>query len=51
MYINFWYPVCTAEELTDEPMQVQLLGLKQKVPPMCSAIPASIAVVRWDTAR
>ena len=28
MYINFWYPVCTAEELTDEPMQVQLLGLK-----------------------
>ena len=29
MYINFWYPVCTAEELSaDEPLQVQLLGLK-----------------------
>lgn len=29
MYINFWYPVCTTEELTaDEPRQVQLLGLK-----------------------
>ena len=29
MYINFWYPVCTAEELTsDEPLQVKLLGLK-----------------------
>ncbi len=29
MYINFWYPVCTAEELTsDEPLPVQLLGLR-----------------------
>ncbi len=28
MYINFWYPVCTAEELTDEPLQVKLLGLR-----------------------
>jgi len=29
VYINFWYPVCTAEELTsEEPLQVQLLGLK-----------------------
>ena len=28
MYINFWYPVCTAEELTAaEPLPVQLLGL------------------------
>lgn len=29
MYINFWYPVCTAEELTsEEPLQVQILALK-----------------------
>lgn len=29
MYINFWYPVCIAEELTnEEPLPVQLLGLK-----------------------
>ena len=29
MYINFWYPVCTTEELTSEtPLQVRLLGLK-----------------------
>ncbi|MGI9289975.1 MAG: Rieske 2Fe-2S domain-containing protein [Gammaproteobacteria bacterium] len=29
MYINFWYPVCTADELgSEEPLQVQLLGLK-----------------------
>lgn len=29
MYINFWYPVCMADELgSDEPLQVQLLGLK-----------------------
>jgi len=29
VYINFWYPVCTAEELgSEEPLQVQLLGLK-----------------------
>ena len=28
MYINFWYPVCTADELTDEkPLPVKLLGL------------------------
>lgn len=28
MYINFWYPVCTTEELThDKPLQVKLLGL------------------------
>ena len=27
MYINFWYPVCTTEELTsEEPLAVQLLG-------------------------
>jgi len=29
MYINFWYPVCLAEELTnDAPMRVQILGLR-----------------------
>ena len=29
MYINFWYPVCTAEELTSEsPLQVTLMGLR-----------------------
>jgi len=29
MYINFWYPVATSEELTDEqPRRVQILGLK-----------------------
>jgi len=29
MYINFWYPVCLAEELTAEmPMRVQILGLR-----------------------
>ena len=28
MYINFWYPVCTSEELTrDEPLQVTLLEM------------------------
>ena len=28
MYINFWYPVCTADELTgDAPLPVRLLGL------------------------
>jgi phenylpropionate dioxygenase-like ring-hydroxylating dioxygenase large terminal subunit len=29
MYINFWYPVCLAEELTQEaPRRVELLGLR-----------------------
>ncbi|MGI9329676.1 MAG: Rieske 2Fe-2S domain-containing protein [Gammaproteobacteria bacterium] len=29
MYINFWYPVCKADELTpDEPRRVELLGLR-----------------------
>jgi phenylpropionate dioxygenase-like ring-hydroxylating dioxygenase large terminal subunit len=29
MYINFWYPACTTEELTSEaPLQVKLLGLR-----------------------
>lgn len=29
MYINFWYPVCTAEELTnDSPLQVTLMGFR-----------------------
>jgi len=29
MYINFWYPVCLADELTNEaPMRVQILGLR-----------------------
>jgi phenylpropionate dioxygenase-like ring-hydroxylating dioxygenase large terminal subunit len=29
MYINFWYPVCIADNLTDEaPVQVQILGLR-----------------------
>lgn len=29
MYINFWYPVCTADELSsDSPLQVRLLGLR-----------------------
>ncbi len=28
MYINFWYPVCIADELTaDEPMRVKILGI------------------------
>ena len=28
MYINFWYPICTREELkTTEPLSVQILGL------------------------
>jgi phenylpropionate dioxygenase-like ring-hydroxylating dioxygenase large terminal subunit len=27
MYINFWYPVCTTEELSDKPLQLELLGL------------------------
>lgn len=26
MYINFWYPMATAEELTDQPLQVKALG-------------------------
>lgn len=29
MYINFWYPICTSEELTTtEPMPSQVLGLR-----------------------
>ena len=29
MYINFWYPVCTTDELTGEaPLRVDLLGLR-----------------------
>ena len=29
MYINFWYPVCTSEELTpDEPVRAEILGLR-----------------------
>ena len=29
MYINFWYPVCKADELTqDAPLRVELLGLR-----------------------
>ncbi len=29
MYINFWYPVCTAAELTgDKPLQVKILGMQ-----------------------
>lgn len=27
MYINFWYPVCATEELTDAPVRAQILGL------------------------
>ncbi len=28
MYINFWYPVCTSDQLkADEPYQAQILGL------------------------
>ncbi|MBT8421684.1 MAG: Rieske 2Fe-2S domain-containing protein, partial [Gammaproteobacteria bacterium] len=26
MYINFWYPMATSEELTDKPLQVKALG-------------------------
>ena len=26
MYINFWYPMATSEELTDKPLQVRALG-------------------------
>jgi len=29
MYINFWYPICTSEELTaNKPRQTQVLGLR-----------------------
>ena len=29
MYINFWYPVCTSEELAnDQPLRIKLLGLQ-----------------------
>jgi phenylpropionate dioxygenase-like ring-hydroxylating dioxygenase large terminal subunit len=27
MYINFWYPVCTSEELGDQPLRAEMLGL------------------------
>lgn len=27
MYINFWYPMATSEELTDKPLKVRALGL------------------------
>ena len=26
MYINFWYPMATTEELTDTPLKVRALG-------------------------
>jgi phenylpropionate dioxygenase-like ring-hydroxylating dioxygenase large terminal subunit len=28
MYINFWYPMCSAEELTDKPLRLEGLGLR-----------------------
>ncbi len=29
MYINFWYPMCTADELSQaSPMQVKIIGLR-----------------------
>lgn len=28
MYINFWYPICTTEELEDQPLRVMLFGLR-----------------------
>ena len=29
MYINFWYPICTAEQLAEEnPQRVELLGIR-----------------------
>ena len=28
MYINFWYPVCTSEELQDKPLALKMLGLR-----------------------
>ena len=26
MYINFWYPIATSEELTETPLRVKALG-------------------------
>jgi len=28
VYINFWYPICTSEELTDTPLQAEILGMR-----------------------
>jgi len=28
MYMNFWYPACTSEELQDKPLPLQMLGLR-----------------------
>jgi phenylpropionate dioxygenase-like ring-hydroxylating dioxygenase large terminal subunit len=28
MYINFWYPICIGKELEDQPLQVEILGLR-----------------------
>ena len=29
MYINFWYPICTSEELNnDKPVRAELLGVR-----------------------
>lgn len=28
MYINFWYPVCTSEELEDKPVRIEIFGLR-----------------------
>ena len=28
MYINFWYPMCTSEELEAKPLRVTLLGMR-----------------------
>ena len=27
MYVNFWYPLATSEELTDKPLKVRCMGL------------------------
>jgi hypothetical protein len=33
MYINFWYPVATSEEITAEkPLKVEILSLKWRWP-------------------
>jgi phenylpropionate dioxygenase-like ring-hydroxylating dioxygenase large terminal subunit len=28
MYINFWYPICTSEELEDNPLRLELFSLR-----------------------
>jgi phenylpropionate dioxygenase-like ring-hydroxylating dioxygenase large terminal subunit len=28
MYINFWYPICTSEELEDKPLRLEILSLR-----------------------